>query len=288
VLAREVARAARAARTEGEFFTFLDRYGLQVRLRADPDRPGRPAGYSVSLPGLVDGLGQQVWYSGGTLDPALRLGELRARWRSGQPSVGPSPDYFAGASRAEVYEHAARIAAHAAQETRTNPSIRPDVAWAAADVLTAATEITGNPEMARAAEAFTRAARSAWGGTPAPTRVGAMLRTAAYLIASCLRTRQSSSVRAIRIMLTALVGLARTLAELREAQSRRAQQAAALSAAAGLDDIAAAIGQASAALAPDAAFPGRVQVGRPPAGRSSVRSRPPAPPGPEVWLRRRI
>ena len=44
-----------------------------------------------------------------------------------------------------------------------------------------------------------------------------MLRTAAYLIASCRRTRQPQATRAVRVMLTALAGLARTLAGLRAA-----------------------------------------------------------------------
>jgi len=265
VLAREVTRAARAARTESAFFALLDRYGLRVRLRPDLARPGRPEGYSVSLPDLVDRSGQPVWYSGRTLDPALRLGELRARWRAGQTGVGPGPEYFAGSSRAEIYEHAARVAAQAARETTADPSGRPDVAWAAADVLTAAAEMTGNPELAKAADGFTRAARSAWGRIPEPTPVGAMLRTAAYLIASCYRTRQPSSTRTIRLMFTALVRLARTLADLREAQALRAQQAAALSAAAGLDDIVATIDQASAALPSIAvAFPSRSQPSGPP------------------------
>jgi hypothetical protein len=282
VLAREAARAARAARSEGQFLAALDRYGLQVRLRPDPARPGRPAGYSVTLPGLADKAGRPVWYSGTTL--GLPLGELRARWRAGQPGAGPGPDYFTGASRAEVYEHAAAVAARAAAEMKASPAGRPDVAWAAADVLTAAAEITGNPEMARAAEGFTRAARAAWGRTPAPSPAGQMLRTAAYLIASTRPARQSPLTRAIRQMLIALARLARALAELRAAQARRAQAAAALSAAAGLDDITAAIDQASTALSPAAlsaaAFPRQPLARRPfPAPGPAPRPRPPEPPG---------
>jgi hypothetical protein len=283
VLAREAARSARSARSEGAFLAALDRYGLQVSLRTDPDRPGRPAGYSVTLPGLADAAGRPVWYSGTTL--GLPLGELRDRWRAGQAGAGPGPDYFAGASRAEVYEHAAAVAAQAAREMKTSPAGRPDVAWAAADVLTAAAEVTGNPEMARAAEGFTRAARAAWGRTPAPAPAGQMLRTAAYLIASTRRTRQPSPARAFRQMLIALARLAEALAELRAAQARRAQAAAALSAAAGLGDIAAAIDHASAALSPAAAaaaaFP-RQPLARHPSpapGPPAARPRPPEPPG---------
>jgi hypothetical protein len=76
VLAREALRAARAARSEPEFFALLERAGLLARLRAAPDQAGRPAGWSVTLPRLADRAGQPVWFAGGTLDPALRLGEL--------------------------------------------------------------------------------------------------------------------------------------------------------------------------------------------------------------------
>jgi len=240
VLAREALRAARAARSEPEFFALLERAGL----RAAPDQAGRPAGWSVTLPGLADRAGQPVWFAGGTLDPALRLGELRARWRAGQPGAGPGPGLFTGAARSEIYEHAARAAARAARELAGGRAGRPDVAdvaWVAADLLTAAAEATGNPELARAAEAFTRAARAAWGRTLAPSPDGSMLRTAAYLIASCRRTRQPQPARAVRVMLTALAGLARTLAELRAAQARRLQAAAAAAAAARLADVAATI-----------------------------------------------
>ena len=47
-----------------------------------------------------------------------------------------------------VYEHAARAADQAARDMKADPAARPDIAWAAADVLTAAAEITGNPALA--------------------------------------------------------------------------------------------------------------------------------------------
>jgi len=275
VLAREALRAARAARSEPEFFALLERAGLPVRLRAAPDQAGRPAGWSVTLPGLADRAGQPVWFAGGTLDPALRLGELRARWRAGQPGAGPGPGLFAGAARAEIYEHAARAAAGAARELAGGRAGRADVAWAAADLLTAAAGATGNPELGRAAEAFTRAARAAWGRTPAPSPAGSMLRTAAYLIASCRRTRQPQPARAVRVMLTALAGLARTLAELRAAQARRLQAAAAAAAAARLADVAAAIDYGETISQPAAtSFPLPPQPARPaPAAGSAPRRR---------------
>ena len=241
VLAREALQAGRAARSEPEFFALLERAGLLARLRAAPGQagPGRPAGWSVTLPGLTDRAGRPVWFTGGTLDPVLRLDELRARWRAGQPGAGPGPGLFTGAARSQIYEHAARAAAAAARELAGGRAGRADVARAAADLLTAAAEATGNPELARAAEAFTRAARAAWGRTPTPSPDGSMLRTAAYLIASSRRTRQPH--RAVRVMLTALADLARTLAGLRASQGRRLQAAAAAAAATRLTDVAATI-----------------------------------------------
>ncbi|MGA2831256.1 MAG: hypothetical protein ABSF03_34690, partial [Streptosporangiaceae bacterium] len=241
VLAREALQAGRAARSEPEFFALLERAGLLARLRAAPGQagPGRPAGWSVTLPGLTDRAGRPVWFTGGTLDPVLRLDELRARWRAGQPGAGPGPGLFTGAARSQIYEHAARAAAAAARELAGGRAGRADVARAAADLLTAAAGATGNPELARAAEAFTRAARAAWGRTPTPSPDGSMLRTAAYLIASSRRTRQPH--RAVRVMLTALAGLARTLAGLRASQGRRLQAAAAAAAATRLTDVAATI-----------------------------------------------
>jgi hypothetical protein len=282
VLAREALRAARAARAEPEFFALLERAGLTVRLRTAPGRPGRPVavtGWSATLPCLADRSGRPVWFGGGTLDPALRLGELRARWRAGQPGTGPGPGYFTGAARSEVYEHAARAAAIAARELAAGRGRRADIAWAAADMLTAAAEATGNPEMARAAEAFTRAARAAWGRVPAPGPAGSMLRTAAYLIASSRRTSRPQPARAVRVMLTALAGLARALAELRAAQARRLQAAAAAAAADGLADVAASIdyGETVPQLAATT-FPHQPRAWRPaPAAGAKTHSRPRPP-----------
>jgi hypothetical protein len=278
VLAREALRAARAARSEPEFFALLERAGLLAR--GSLDQAGRPAGWSVTLPGLTDRAGQPVWFGGGTLDPALRLGELRARWRAGQPGAGPGAGLFTGTGRAQIYEHAARAAAQAARELTGGGTGQPDVAWAAADLLTAAAEATGNPELARSAEAFTRAARAAWGRTPAPSPAGSMLRTAAYLIASCRRTRQPQPARALRVLLTVLADLARTLAVLREAQARRLQAAAAAAAAAGLAGVAARIdyGESIAHLAATS-FPFPPQTARPAPAAGSA---PPRRAGPVI------
>ena len=225
-LRREVARCAAAARSEPEFFAGLEAAGLLVRLRADPARPGRPAGYAVSLPGLADRAGRPVWFGGGTLDERFTLPALRARWRAGRPGAGPGPELFDGADASEIYAYAAGVAGQAARELAAGRPGRADIAWAAADLLTAAAAATGNPELGRAADGFGRAARSPWGRTPVASPGGLMLRTAAYLLASCRPGGQRSRT-ARRALVIALAGLARAVADLRAAQQRQLQAAAA-------------------------------------------------------------
>ncbi len=133
VLTRETLRAARASRSEDQFFAELDRAGLVVRLRFDPALADRLVGYAVTLPGLTDRAGQPVWFGGGTLAPALRLGELRARWRTGRTGAPPGADMFAGADAGQIYAHAAAVAQQAAAEIHTARSILLGVTQAPAD-----------------------------------------------------------------------------------------------------------------------------------------------------------
>lgn len=201
VLTREALRAARSASTENEFFILLEHAGLQVKLRSDPAQPGRATGWSATLPSLVDRAGQPVWFGGGTLNPQLRLGALRARWRSGLPGAAPGPDLFTGFGAAEIYGHAARVGQQAATAIATGkPTEQAAIAWAASDLIAAAAEATGSPELVRAAEGFARAARPAWGRTPVPTPNTAMIRTAAYLLASCVPGRHRGQARRILVL----------------------------------------------------------------------------------------
>ncbi len=100
-------------------------------------------------------------------------------------------------------------------------------------MLTAAADAVGSPELARAADSFSRAARARWGRIPVPSPAGAGLRTAAYLLAACDpdRTRRKISRLALT---TALGGLAIAVAEMRHEQGRLRQAAAARQAAVGL------------------------------------------------------
>ena len=113
------------------------------------------------------------------------------------------------------------------------PAQSADIAWAAADVLTAAAQATGSPELQQAADGFSRAARAPWGRIPPPSPGGAALRTAAYLLAACTPDRSRRTVTRLTLI-SALAGLARAVGEVREAQNRLLQATAAHSAAVGL------------------------------------------------------
>jgi len=189
-------------------------------------------GYAVTLPGLTDRSGQPVWFGDGTLTPALRLGELRARWREGRTGAPPGADMFAGVDAGQIYAHAVAVAQLAAAKIGSARSGRADIAYAAADLLVAAAEATGNPELRRAAEGLNRAARAPWSRSPAASPLGAMLRTASYLLAACAPVHRRSSAR--RGLIIALVGLAQAVARLRATQQRKLQADAARSAAARL------------------------------------------------------
>lgn len=232
VLAREALRAARVSRTEGQFFVELERAGLLVRSRSDPVGTARTTGYAVTLPGLTDRSGQQVWFGGGTLTPALRLSEPRARWREGRTGAPPGADMFAGVDAGQIYAHAVAVAQLAAAKIGSARSGRADIAYAAADLLVAAAEATGNPELRRAAEGLNRAARAPWSRSPAASPLGAMLRTASYLLAACAPVHRRTAAR--RGLIIALVGLAQAVARLRATQQRKLQADAARSAAARL------------------------------------------------------
>jgi hypothetical protein len=271
VLTREALRAARASRTENQFFTELDQAGLLVRLRSDATGVDRLVDYAVTLPGMADRARQPVWFGGGTLAPALRLGELRARWHTGRTGAPPGADMFAGIDAGQIYAHAAAVAQQAAAEIATARSGRADIAYAAADLLIAAAEATGSPELRQASEGLRRAARAPWSRSATPSRDGAMLRTAAYLLAGCVPVRQRTATR--RALIIGLVGLAHAVARLRAAQQRKLQADAARSAVAHLT----AVGGPSWGATPTA-LP--AAMNRPPRTRGAILA-------PSPWIRTR-
>jgi hypothetical protein len=278
-LRREVRMCAAAARSEREFFAGLDAAGLLVLLHYSTDRPGEVSGYAVSLPGMTHHQdGQQVWYGGQTMDGQLSLGALRRRWQAGRPGTPPPPEAFATADTGDIFGYAAAVADAAAGQLRTSPppAEAADIAWAAADVLTAAAEAVGSPELLRAADGFSRAARAPWGRIPPSSPGGAALRTAAYLLAACNPDRSRRIVTRLALI-SALTGLARAVAKLRESQNRLLQAAAAHSAAAGLTAAAADNGPAAPPRLAAADFPQPAAPLRPAAPPSGpARSRRPA------------
>jgi hypothetical protein len=295
VLRREVTMCAAAARSESEFFAGLDAAGLLVRLRHIPTQPSQVTGYAVSLPGMTHWDGQQVWYGSQALDGQLSLGALRRRWQEGRPGTPPAPDVFADADSRDIFRYATTVAADAARQLRGPPAAArsADIAWAAADVLTAAAQATGSPELQQAADGFSRAARACWGRIPPPSHGGAALRTAAYLLATC--TLPGTRRRIDRLALfSALAGLAREVGELRRAQHRLLQASAAHGAAAVLAAAMVTSGQAApvgpatldfpspaAAFRPAAPTTGPRRAGRPRSARHCPRPGPSrAGPGP--------
>ena len=288
-LRREVSMCAGAARSEPQFFTGLNDAGLLVRLRHSPANPAQVTGYSVSLPGMTHWDGQQVWYGGQTLDGQLGLGALRRRWQAGHSGAPPSPEAFAGADTRAVFDYATAVASDAARQIRMAPGAAQaaDIAWATADILTAAAQATGSPELQQAADGFSRAGREAWGRIPPPSAGGAALRTAAYLLAACSPPGTRRRIDRLALI-SALAGLAGAVGGLREAQNRLLQATAAHSAATRLAAAGAAPGPAEAQSlfsaeelfgAPATGWPAPARAGRPGPGRRRP-GRPARPPGP--------
>ena len=247
-----------------------------------PGPAGRP-GTRSACPAWLGRDGDQLWYGGHTLAPHLALGALRRRWQAGRTGAPPAAADFTGADATDIFSYAAAAAAEAARQVRAAPGSdqAADIAWAAADVLTAAAEATGSPELARAADSFSRAARAPWGRIPAPSPPGAGLRTAAYLLTACIPA--GSRRRTDRLALVrALAGLAIAVAEMRDAQRRLLQAAAARRAAADLDGR----GRARPGRGPGPAGRGRLPraAGYGPPGHGPARPGPgprrPARPGP--------
>ncbi len=118
--------------------------------------------------------GGPVWYSGGKLAPDLSLPKLRHRWVHAR--LRPRYNlYFSrtattSAERNALYEHAARTAAHAAEQSKNFAATGPDAAaWAAADTLQVTAKLLGNRVIRQAADAYARAARP-YGRIPRPSR----------------------------------------------------------------------------------------------------------------------
>jgi hypothetical protein len=272
-LRRKVEAAAAASRTEAEFFTGLAARGLAVRLRNSITNTGEVTGYAVGLPGDVTAEGGQVWFGGGKLAPDLTLPKLRRRW-DGAAAEGPAARDSASVN--EVYALAAEAARRAAAEIAAGKRGAADTAWAAADLLTAAADATGNRELRKAADSLRRAACEPWRRIPAASQSGRTLRAAARLLASTRRACPPASY-VLCALLLALVALAQAVAERRAAQDRALQAAAARDAATRLTTLAKETKASVSGL-----------LTEPPAQRATVQRAPRRTPSKAAGLRRSV
>ena len=231
VLRSAVTTAAEQAPGEREFFARLRSAGVLVRERFSDLNPGEVTGYAVALPGCTGPDGMPRWHGGGRLHDSLALPRLRQGWTAEQPAAGRSGAFrFTAPECAEIYRHATRQAAAAAEHLRHctagNPGEGADAAWAAADTLRAAAQATGSPGLRRAADRYDRAARALYGRIPDRTGHGDQLRAAARLLAMTGQAARPGTGPA-RALAASLIALTEAVAGLREAQAHAAQAAAA-------------------------------------------------------------
>ncbi len=233
VLRATVAQAAVESFGEGEFFARLRASGLLLRERFSELNPGEVTGYAVTLRGHAGPDGAPRWYGGGRLHDSLTLPRLRARWAAGE-GKGPKRSgafRITALERADIYRHAARQAAVAAERLRGcaagDPGSGADAAWAAADALHAAARVTGSQVLRCAADGYDRAARAPHRQVPRRTGEGEGLRTAARLLV----VTGGDGISETGPLARNLLSLVDAVAELRVAQAHAAQAAAARQAA---------------------------------------------------------
>lgn len=247
-LRRLVATAAAGAENEGDFFTALEHGGVLVKMRHSARSPEEITGYAVALPHHNNKENQPVWFSGKKLAPNLTLPKLRERWSA--PHEGNRFDRrsFGGVEltheeRSAAYQQAARATATATWQMRhiQDPAVRADVAAATSNVLHVTAALTGNQELARAADFYDRAAREPYGRQPPLTPYGTNLRSAARALAlsgiRAQRGNRSSLAGVLAHLVVQLVALIEAIAEYRQLQQRAAQAAAARKAAAQLSRL---------------------------------------------------
>jgi hypothetical protein len=231
-LRRQVTTAAASASSQAGFFALLDQAGILVRKRYSTMNPGQVTGYAVALPGDTGKDSGPVWFGGAKLAADLSWPKLCRRWTGTGPQPGPAR--LTAAERNLYWDHAARIAAEAAKQirtqARTNPAAAADAAWAASDTLHVAAAALGSRILDQAADAYGRAARSPYGRIPQPSPAGNRLRQAARFLAAYAYLTQDQALLPV-VLITKLAALAEAVADLRDSQQHAAQAAAARAAA---------------------------------------------------------
>jgi hypothetical protein len=231
-LRRAVSTAAAGAASEEEFFARLREAGILVRTRLSTCDPDQVTGYAVALGGDTAKSGGPVWFGGGKLAADLSLPKLRCRWNA--TPAGPRPGgQLTPEERNAIWEHAARTAQNARDQIRAaagDPQAASDAAWAASDTLHVAAAALGSRAVRQAADSYARAARVPYARIPRPTPAGNSLRHAARTLSRVAFISQDPTA-AQALLIVRLAEFVEAVIELRQAQQRAAQAAAARGAA---------------------------------------------------------
>lgn len=233
-LRHEIERAANRATDPARFFDQLRSSGVLVKERYSQQDPGEVTGYAVALPHHQPD-GQPVWHSGGKLAAELSLPRLQARWTGDPAPASSRTSRLSGEERQAVWDEATQAATAAAAEIRhlagTDRAGAGDTARAAADLLRAAARVaepSGRGPLNTAANRYDRASRDLYGRTPTPGPGpgGADLRMAALAL-TLIRRAGAGEGQAVATLIVALAGLTEAVGDLRAAQQRHHQAAAA-------------------------------------------------------------
>jgi hypothetical protein len=230
VLRRAVARHAAVCGDGTEFLDALESEGLSPVVRRDSE--ARVLGYSVSLPGDKNSMGDPVEYSGSTLAADLSWPKLEQRWRSANvvDPGGHDPGSLQG--RRAALKDAVETVDAATAAVRERPEDAESVAHASGEVLVAFAQgrdgRTGG-ELTDLSEFFDRAARVPHRVLPARhSAAAAELRRVSRRLgaAGVLSGRGHERVAAAALVL-ALASLVTEIAAWQESRERIHQAAAA-------------------------------------------------------------
>lgn len=233
-LTREVRAAAAAANREQDFFDRLSAAGVLVRPRYSERTPGQVTGYAVALPADRATSGEPVWFGGGKLAPDLTWPQLQHRWADA--AAAPEPPL----ARAAAYQAATTVVRSAAADLRrataNDPASNADVIAATSDLMVVTARVVEGRRpggLTAAADHIDRAGRESHHRPALDSRAGRALRDAARILARATPPRPGDG-RQLVALLDATVSLIEAITELRAAQHRDVQAAAARRAAASL------------------------------------------------------
>lgn len=225
-LSRKVAWAAAHSTNEDEFFSYLDRQGLDVAKRMSTKNEGEVTGYSVGISGHVDQAGKPVRYSGSKLD-GHSLPKLRSQWAATPDVAGADPD-----EATERASTAFRIAAGVLRNDPDGPQAA-GIAAAAGDSLSAyaaAVERAKGGPLTEIAQQVARAGRPVRGTDVRESMASTGLRQAGRALYVAKRYANSEEERVVLDMLASAMMLSDSIASWRAEQGKRGQVQAAVAA----------------------------------------------------------